>query len=57
MGELPPPVPACVCEVREDSPIYASPRLKEFVIEAERKGQITATEVESFFVQYGLRGT
>lgn len=50
MNEQPPPI------VREDSPIFGSPRLKEVILDATLKGEITAEEVDELFLEYGLRG-
>lgn len=49
-GDRPPPI------VREDSPIFSSPRLKEVILDAALRGEITTEEVDDLFLEYGLRG-
>lgn len=42
-------------EVREDSPIFANSNLKEAVVLAVLKREITTEEAAELFVEYGLR--
>jgi len=49
MTEQPPPI------VREDSPVFGSPSLKECVVLAVLRREITPEEAAELFVEYGLR--
>lgn len=42
--------------VRKDSPVYGCPRLKEVIVDAALKGEITLQDAEDLFVEYGLKG-
>lgn len=42
--------------VRKDSPLCSSPSLKDAVVLAALKGEITTEEAAELFVEYGLRG-
>ncbi len=49
------PEPMVQVEVREDSPLYGSPALKERVVDAALAGLLTRREVYDLFTAYGLK--
>lgn len=42
-------------EPRQDSPIYGCPRLKDVIVAAALKGEITEQDAADLFAEYGLR--
>lgn len=54
MTSRPQPAPR-LPEPRPDSPVYGCPRLKEVIVDAALKGEITQQEAADLFVEYGLR--
>jgi hypothetical protein len=43
-------------EPRQDSPIYGCPRLKDVVVAAALRGEISEQDAADLFIEYGLRG-